>query len=307
MINDAGCLSESTGARPHLAEYVLITPARNEAEFIERTINSVVNQTLRPLKWVIVDDGSTDRTGQIIEEAASQYSWIKVVHREDCGVRRAGAGVVEAFYAGFEHLATEQWQYLVKMDGDVTFEPDYFERCLAKFIAEPRLGIGGGQISNVVNGTLRPESTVDPAFHVRGATKIYRRKCWDDIGGLVQAAGWDTIDELKANMLLWSTRTFCDIKIIHHRPAGAAYGTWRNWMKNGLANYVAGYHPIFMLLKCISRVVQRPYGIAALGLLIGYWGGYVKHTWRVNDPAFVRYFRRQQLRRLLGQPSLWSQ
>jgi poly-beta-1,6-N-acetyl-D-glucosamine synthase len=286
--------------------YVIISPVRNEAAYIQDTIISVLRQTVRPACWVIVNDGSTDRTAQIIEEAASQQSWIKVVHREDCGIRRAGGGVVEAFYAGFEQLGTKQWQYLVKMDGDVTFEPDYFESCFAQFVAEPRLGIGGGQISNIVNGTLRPESTVDPVFHVRGATKIYRRECWDDIGGLVRATGWDTIDELKANMLRWSTRTFSDIKIVHHRPAGAAYGTWRNWTKNGRANYAAGYHPVFMAVKCLSRVCKKPYGIAALGLWVGFCGGYIKRIWRVDEPALIRYFQGQQFRRMLGLRSLWG-
>ena len=130
-------------------DYVIVSPVRNEAAYIQDTIASVLRQTIQPLRWVIVNDGSTDRTGQIIEEAAARYSWIKTVHREDCGVRRAGGGVVEAFYAGFEQLGNERWQYLVKMDGDVTFEPDYFQRCFSRFATEPRLGIGGGQISNV--------------------------------------------------------------------------------------------------------------------------------------------------------------
>jgi glycosyltransferase involved in cell wall biosynthesis len=287
-------------------DYVIVSPVRDEAAYIQDTIASVLRQTIQPLRWVIVNDGSTDRTGQIIEEAAARYSWIKTVQRKDCGIRRAGGGVVEAFYAGFGHLGNERWQYLVKMDGDVTFEPDYFQRCFSRFAAEPRLGIGGGQISNIINGVPRPESTVDPVFHVRGATKIYRRECWDDIGGLVQATGWDTIDELKANMLGWSSRTFSNIIMIHHRPAGEAYGTWPNWVKNGRANYAAGYHPVFMAMKCLSRVCKRPYGIAALGLLVGYCGGYLKQAWRVDDPAFVRYFQGQQFRRLLGRPSLWG-
>jgi biofilm PGA synthesis N-glycosyltransferase PgaC len=286
--------------------YIIISPVRNEADYIPRTIESVLSQTIRPARWIIVNDGSKDGTGRVIDEAAAQHNWIKTVHREDCGVRRAGGGVVEAFYAGFKLLGSEPWQYLVKLDGDVTFEPEYFERCFARFAEESRLGIAGGLICNLVDGVLRPESKVDPAFHVRGATKIYRRECWEGIDGLVQAVGWDTVDELKANMLGWSTRTFADIKIVHHRPAGAAYGTWPNWVKNGRANYAAGYHPVFMLLKCISRIFKRPYGIAALGLWTGFCSGYTKRIWRVDDPALMRYFRSQQVRRLLGRPSLWG-
>jgi poly-beta-1,6-N-acetyl-D-glucosamine synthase len=286
--------------------YVIIAPVRDEAEHIQRTIESVVSQTILPAQWIIVNDGSKDTTGRLIEEAAAHHSWIKTVHREDRGERRAGGGVVEAFYAGLKHVEDERWEYLVKLDGDLTFEPGYFERCFEAFAKQFRLGIAGGLICNNVGGMLSAESKGDPPFHVRGATKIYRRECWQDLGGLVQAPGWDTIDELKANMLGWSTRTLPDIKIVHHRPAGAAYGAWSNWVKNGRANYVAGYHPVFMLLKCISRVFKKPYGIAALGLWVGFCGGYAKRIWRVDDPAFIRYFRNQQVRRLLGRSSLWG-
>jgi biofilm PGA synthesis N-glycosyltransferase PgaC len=287
-------------------DYIIISPVRNEAEYIQRTIEAVLSQTILPKQWIIVNDGSTDATGPIIDEAAKRYSWIKAVHREDRGIRVAGGGVMEAFYTGFKLVTHEQWQYLVKLDGDVTFEPDYFGRCLTQFAQEPRLGIAGGLVCAAIDGALRPESEVDPVFHVRGATKIYRSECWRDIGGLAPAVGWDTIDELKANMLGWSTRTFPDIKILHHRPTGAAYGVWANWLKNGRANYAAGYDFVFMVLKCISRFFRKPYGVAALGLWAGFCSGYVNRIWRVDDPALIRYVRTQQMHRLLGQPSLWS-
>jgi biofilm PGA synthesis N-glycosyltransferase PgaC len=286
--------------------YIIISPVRNEAEYIRETIGSVVSQSILPAQWIIVDDGSSDKTGQIIDEAASEYDWIKALHREDRGLRRAGVGVMEAFYTGFELIGTEQWDYLVKLDGDVTFEPNYFERCFARFDEEPRLGIAGGLVCKVVEGKRCEESKVDPAFHVRGPTKIYRRECWQAIGGLISATGWDSVDELKANMKGWLTRTLPDIELVHHRPTGAAYGAWSNWVKNGRANYVAGYHPLFMLLKCFSRAFSRPYGIAAAGLWVGFCSGLLRREWRVDDPEFLRYFREQQFRRLMGRPSLWS-
>jgi poly-beta-1,6-N-acetyl-D-glucosamine synthase len=286
--------------------YIIISPVRNEQEYLAQTIKSVVLQTIRPKRWIIVNDGSSDETGRIIEEAARHHEWIRALHRPDRGARKAGSGVMETFYDGFKVLGNELWDYLVKLDGDVTFEAGYFERCFARFSAEPRLGIGGGRICNLVNGDLLPESKLDPPFHVRGATKIYRYECWQAIGGLVQATGWDTIDELKANMLGWCTRTFHDISAVHHRSAGAAYGTWSNWVKNGQANYATGYHPAFMLLKCAKRLFHKPYGIAALGLWVGFCKGGVTRAWRMDDPDFLRYFRGQQMRRFLGRPSLWS-
>jgi poly-beta-1,6-N-acetyl-D-glucosamine synthase len=286
--------------------YIVIAPVRDEAAYIQRTLESVASQTNLPVQWIIVNDGSTDETGRLIEEAAAKYSWIKAVQRENRGARRAGGGVVEAFYAGLEHLEDREWEYLVKLDGDVTFESDYFERCFEKFAKESRLGIGGGLICNNVGGILQAESKVDPPFHVRGATKIYRRECWQDLGGIVNAPGWDTIDELKANMLGWSTRTFPDIKILHHRPAGAAYGTWSNWVKNGRANYVTGYHPVFMLLKCISRLTKKPYIVAGAGLAWGFVTGYFKGVSRGVEPEVMLYLHRQQMNRLFLKKSLWN-
>ena len=158
----------------------------------------------------------------------------------------------------------------------------------------------------MVNGTLVVEAPDDPVFHVRGATKIYKRECWDRIGGLIRRPGWDTVDEYHANMLGFTTYTFPEVKLCHFRPAGSSQGAWRNWMKNGLANYVAGYHPIFMLCKCARRALGKPYGIAATGLLIGFLKGYVKGMPQVNNRDLIRFVRQQQMRRLFMRESLWD-
>lgn len=287
------------------SRYIVITPARNEQENIGHTIRSMVAQTCRPAIWVIVNDGSTDNTAAIIDTAAREHAWIVAVHRADRGFRKQGGGVVETFYDGFNRVASQPWDYLVKFDADLSFEPDYFERCFRKFDEDPKLGIGGGMISHPVKGVLVSESPGDPAFHVRGATKIYRRACWDQLGGLLQAAGWDTIDELRANMLGWSTRSFPDVPVQHHRFTGTADGAWKNYVKFGLANYITGYHPVFMALKCLKRVAQRPYLIGAIGLWWGFCRGYLHGVAQVNDPALIRYVRRQQLNKLILKPSLW--
>jgi poly-beta-1,6-N-acetyl-D-glucosamine synthase len=287
--------------------FVVVSPVRNEERYLQGTIDSFVAQTIRPSTWVIVDDGSSDATPRIAEKAAQAHPWIKVVRRPDRGFRHAGGGVIEAFYEGYPLVAQLPWDFLVKLDGDVSFAPDYFERCFARFEANPRLGIAGGTISNLENGQLKVESSVDPSFHVRGATKIYRRACWEAIGGLIQAPGWDTVDEVKANSLAWETRTFPDLLIQHHRHAGAAYGTWANYIKGGKASYIAGYHPLFMTAKCLSRLYRKPYLVAGLGLFCGFWKCFFTGTPRVKDPELLAYFRRQQFNRLLGRKSLWSQ
>ena len=286
--------------------YIIISPVRNEARWLPQTISSVAAQSCRPRLWVIVDDGSTDETGLILKEAAAAYDWIRPVQRADRGYRQAGSGVIQAFQDGYNSIQGQRWEFIVKLDGDVSFAPNYFERCFENFQADALLGIAGGLVCAAVNGGLEPESRVDPQFHVRGATKIYRASCWRDIEGLVSAIGWDTFDEIKANMYGWRTLTFPDIKLVHHRPAGQAYGTWSNWAKNGLANYINGYHPLFMLAKCARRTIEKPYGIAALGLLKGFLSGYVKRIPQVDDRRVITYLRRQQINRLLGRKNLWN-
>ena len=285
--------------------FIVVTPARNEQDNIIHTIRSMAAQSWLPELWIIVDDGSTDATGMIIDSASREYPWILAIHRADRGFRKQGGGVVDTFYDGYDKIGGAPWDFLVKFDADLSFAPDYFEKCLQRFEDEPQLGIGGGMICHPKKGRLACESPGDPAFHVRGATKIYRKACWDSIGGLLRAPGWDTVDEMKANMLGWKTLTFVELHLTHHRFTGTADGTWKNHVKFGLANYITGYHPLFMAVKCLIRTVQKPYIVGAVGLWWGFTGGYLRHIARINDPDLVRYIRRQQLNKLTLRPSLW--
>lgn len=286
--------------------YIIICPVRNEETHLPKTIASIVSQTVRPVRWIIVNDGSNDRTAEIAAAAAAEHPWITLVNRADRGFRRNGGGVVEAFYDGFKQIEGDSWDYLVKLDGDLSFVPDYFEKCLQKFEIDASLGIGGGIICiNTANG-VEVESKGDPAFHVRGATKIYRRACWSAIGGLLREPGWDTLDEVKANMLGWKTRTFHDMPLIHHRETGKAEGNWKDSVKNGRANYVVGYHPLFMMFKCLKRIFARPYFIRAIGLFWGYFSGYLLRLPCIKEREVIRYLRGQQLRRLSFRQSIFA-
>ena len=170
--------------------------------------------------------------------------------------------------------------------------------------ADSKLGIGGGVISHYVNGAMKVEET--PQFHVRGATKIYRRTCWEQIAGIVKGAGWDTVDEVKANMLGWKTHSFPDLEVVHYRYTGAANGAWRNAVKNGLWSYVSGYHPVYVLARCSNRMLRKPSIVGSVGLLWGFLQGYLKKIPQIDDKVLIRYLRKQQLRRIFFMTTTWK-
>jgi len=211
---------------------------------------------------------------------------------------------MEAFYAGYESLLSSEWDFIVKLDGDVGLPPDYFAECFERFRRDSMLGMCGGLMYRIENGREKLER--HPLLHVRGPIKLYRRSCWEAIGGLIKAPGWDTVDELQANRLGWRTRTFPELKVIHYRPTGAAQGAWRDSVKRGTAEYVSGYHPAFMFAKCAQRLFTRPYLVVGLGQAYGYLRGLVAGIPRVEDPALIAYVRRQQIRRLLGRENIWK-
>jgi poly-beta-1,6-N-acetyl-D-glucosamine synthase len=286
-----------------MTRYVIITPVRDEEKHIEATIECVLRQTVQPEEWIIIDDGSTDQTGSVVDRYAAQYPWIRVVHRANRGFRKSGGGVMEAFYDGYNSRKCDDWDFLVKLDGDLTFAPDYFQRCFEHFTKAPRLGIGGGDIYHTVRGKLKVEAV--PKFHVRGATKIYRRACWEAIGGLFSAAGWDTIDEVKANMLGWDTYSFREPHLVHHRLSGSADGLLRDRVKYGSICFICGYHPLYVLARCLYRLARKPYILGSLAILFGFLKSYFAHTPQVNDEQLIRYLRKQQLRRLCGMQTIW--
>ncbi len=284
--------------------YVVITPARNEGMEIEITIRGMLQQTVLPSKWIIVDDGSSDGSGEILDGYAERVPWIEVVRRKDRGFRSPGGGVMEAFRDGYVAIGNLQWDFLVKLDADLTLEPNYFERCLGRFQKDPQLGVGGGTVFNQTSKGTEIES--NPKFHVRGATKIYRHECWESIGGLIPSPGWDTFDEVKAARLGWRTESFPEIMVLQRRETGANEGTWRDYAKNGRANYICGYHPLFMLMKCLKRLPQRPYFVASIALAWGYISSSFNDTKRANDAPTIQYLRKQQLRRLLLMDTVWK-
>ncbi len=282
---------------------VVVTPARDEADNIAHTIASMRAQTLTPVRWVIVDDGSSDGTGELARALTADCDWIEVVERHDRGSRRPGGGVVEAFCAGFARVSDLDWTHVVKLDADLEFGPDYFDRILGRMLEDPELGIAGGMIENLIDGRRVLEE--HPRFHVRGATKFYSRACWEAIGGLHAVKGWDTLDELQAARRGFRTESFEDVRLVQRRFTGDGTGQWVNWKKNGEAAWVCGYHPAYLAAKAVRRAFVRPWLVASAGLLVGYLRAAARRRPRVDDPELLAFVREQQWRRLTGRSSLW--
>lgn len=277
--------------------YLLVTPARNEAEFARRTLDSVVAQSVRPTKWVIIDDGSTDETPAILAEHAAKHPWIEVVTRRDRGVRSVGPGVIEAFYAGLERADLDEFDYLCKLDLDLDLPPRYFETLMTRMEADPRLGTCSGKAwyPDPADGGLVMEAIGDEMSV--GASKFFRTECFRQIGGFARQVMWDGIDCHRCRMLGWKVRSFRDedLKFLHLRPMGSSHkGILHGRARHGRGQYLMGSSPVFMLASCAYRLLKPPLVVGALAALWGYLAACVTRPHRTVDAGFQRFVRRYQ-------------
>lgn len=284
---------------------LIITPAKDEAEYIQKTINSLEQQTHRPACWVIVNDGSSDETATLADEAAAKHDWIKVLHRPAGTKRRVGPGVIEAFYAGLETENVKDFDYVCKMDADIELKPRYFEKMMQHFADNPRLGTISGKCWVPMDGQLVLERTGNQFSH--GVAKLFRRECFEEIGGFVREVMWDGIDCHRCRMLGWEAASTEDLelRIIHLRLMGSSYkSVYHGRRRWGRGQYFMGSHPVYMLGITAYRMLERPYVIGGLCLLGGYFGSWLSRAKRYEDPQFHRYLHKWQFselkRRILG-------
>jgi biofilm PGA synthesis N-glycosyltransferase PgaC len=278
--------------------YVLVTAAYNEERHIADTLRSVANQALRPCRWVIVSDGSTDRTDEIVREWVERHPNIELV-RVEKSEKHDFATKVRALHRGFERLAGVEYEFIGVLDADISFEPNYFERVLEYFADEPRLGIAGGDIEQLVDGTVVPR--VKDLNSVAGAVQLMRRECFEQTGGLpaLKHGGEDAAMEIAARMHGWKTRTFPEIKVVHFGLVGAGAGRpIKARFQWGRRNFNLGYHPLFQLARSAYRVQERPYVLGGLAELVGFVVGKARDREPSIDHDVVRYLRREQLEKL---------
>ena len=279
--------------------YVVITPCRNEARFIEETLKSVGSQTILPLKWVIVNDGSTDATEEIVAKYAAQYSWIELINRP-ARKERHFAAKVEAVNIGLERVKLLPYEIVVNLDGDVTLDSDHFEFLLSKFKQDPRLGVAG-TVFHEPGGYNSGTDSFEGQTYVSGQCQVFRRKCFEEIGGYIpsKAGGIDWMAVTTARMVGWKTRSFREKSFLHHRPLGTAErGAVASAFAYGKKDYILGGHPLWEVFRCTYRMTKRPYGIAGVALFAGYVSGFLSRAERPVSDELMRFHRREQMLKL---------
>ena len=278
-------------------KYILITPARNEADYIELTLKSVVAQTVKPLKWIIVNDGSTDNTGEIVSRYAAAYPWIDLVEMPKRTERHFG-GKAEAVNSGHKRVSELQFDVIGNLDSDVSFEPDYFEFLMNRFDENPNLGVAGTAFRE---GNLSYNYEMVGIEHVSGMCQMFRRECFEAIGGYtaIKSGGIDLIAVLSARAKGWETRTFLEKTFIHHRTQGGALhsGLRARWYR-GRKDYFLGNHPVWEFFRSIYQMQYKPYIIGGLLAFAAYVWYSLRGVKRTIPKELMVLRQTDQLRRL---------
>jgi poly-beta-1,6-N-acetyl-D-glucosamine synthase len=276
---------------------LLVSPCRDEARYMRRTLESIAAQTLAPTKWIVVDDGSTDATPQILEEYRERLGCLEVVRREDRGGRAVGPGVIEAFYAGLDGIDLDEYDYLCKLDLDLDLPPRYLEILVERMEADPRLGTCSGKpyYPHPRSGQLVSEGCGDETSV--GMTKFYRVQCFQDIGGFVRQVMWDGIDNHRCRMLGWKACSWDDppLRFVHLRPMGSSQQSlWTGRKRHGFGQYFMGTSPLYMVASAVFRAMRRPYVVGGMGMLVGFFGAMLRREPRYPDLEFQRFLRKYQ-------------
>jgi len=277
--------------------YVIVTPVRDEAAHVGTMIDSVLAQSVPPWRWVIVDDGSSDSTPEIVARKTRGIEWVTVI-ATGSGRRNLGIAEVVAFQRGLESVEYGEWDYVVKLDGDVRLPPDYFERILARMSADDSWGIASGVYLELADKRWRQVEM--PPYHAAGASKVVCRPCFQAIGGFVADKGWDTVDEIRAQMNGWRTGHFDDLQFQHLKDEGSAMGSLETHRFHGEIYYRTGGGPIFLIAKAVRRMwTGRPLVIGGLIMLRGYLVPLLRGAPRLVSKAEARFYRRMIQRRLM--------
>jgi len=280
--------------------YAIISPCRDESEYMRRTLDSVVGQTLPPARWIIVDDGSTDATPAILQEYADRYPFIEIVTRSNRGFRKVGPGVVDAFYEGYRRIDPDQYRYICKLDLDLDLPPRYFEILIARMEDNPRIGTCSGKPYNLIDGRLVSEQRGDEMSV--GMTKLYRTAAFHQIGGLIREVMWDAIDCHRCRQMGWQAVSWDEpeLRFLHLRLMGSSQDNILvGRMRHGFGQHFMGTGFVYMLATSVFRMAHPPFVIGGLAMLWGYLKSRLSGAPQLPDPELRRFIRGFQWRCLL--------
>lgn len=278
---------------------VIISPVRNEFNHFPKTIDSMLRQSLKPIQWIIVDDGSTDNTWELIKDLNKKYSWIFPLKKEDRGSRIVGPGVVESFYFGFEYIKDKNYEFICKMDGDIMFHHTYFSKLISYFDNDKYLGAASGKPFIRKGKSLVEERTNNEM--VCGQINFYKKKCFEEIGGFVKEVHWDAIAFHRARMSGWRTKSINDtnLNFIHLRVMGSSHKSIvHGRLRWGKGQYFLGTHPLYLIFIALYRSVEYPFVIGGLCIIIGYCKAALKRMRRYEYLNFRKSLHAWQLERL---------
>ena len=275
--------------------FVLMTSAKDEGQFVGLTLDSIADQSCKPLRHIIVDDGSSDNTAEVVERRAVNNPSIQLL-RGKKGVARTFGSKVAALTAAYEAVRSLQFDYIGCVDADITFPTDYYERLMEKMERDPKLGLASGLCLQKKGDDWIKIMT--NSQHVPGALQFFKRRCYEEIGGYqrVTIAGVDSLAEIKARMRGWTTRSFVDLHAFHHKPIGSATGgRMKTSYRRGMTDYLLGKHPLYVLAKGFRRLAAPPYGLDAIAHLCGYSSLLVKkHPLDVTEEV-KNYVRTEEM------------
>lgn len=282
-------------------KYVLITAARNEEDLIEKTIRSVISQTILPEKWVIVSDGSTDRTDEIVKEYAKDHTFIELLRMPEHAAHNFSAQAT-CFNAGYEKVKQINYDIIGNLDADISFEKDrdYFEFLLNKFEEDPQLGAAG---TPFVEGTSQYDYRFTNIEHVSGACQLFRRECFEEVGGYIpiQGGGYDWIAVTTIRMKGWKTKTFLEKTCNHHRKMSSGNsGRLMGLFRHGEKDYYLGGHPVWQAFRSVYQMSNKPVIIGGLFLLFGYMWALINRIERPVSRELMEFIRKEQMHRLIN-------
>ena len=279
--------------------YIIISPVKDEDQYIETTIKAVIQQTIRPLRWIIVDDASRDGTSGIIRRYCEEFPWIETLRVERGAERQLGSAEVRAFASGYLLVQDTPYDFIVKLDCDLDLPSDYFEQLIARFGEDQRLGIASG-----IYVERKGEGWVPcrmPDYHAAGASKMLRAQCYGQIGGFALQPGWDTVDEIRARARGWKTCHFKELRFHHLKPEGSASGYLKISVMHGEIDYLSGIGAAFCFLKALHRmIVDKPRFLRGLALMAGYMKAFLLRKPKLVSAHEERLYR-QLLRRRMAE------